>query len=652
MRRKQHRHRALWSVHTTHDEEYHSGPASTTLANENLFISPTTHNGHCQERRSQYTSSSSRHHRQTWRHSMNSSFSSSRSSTNSSLIVIAFLVSALLAGVTDTGVGVSAAGVGVTGPSRHQQPLQQTMSQQVHQMDARSGSLHVHHDNVSCNNSTHHHNEPFTDCGHLIEGATAGIIHSPFFPRPFPVPIYCKWTIKAPAGKVVAIFLSQFYLRDGFKATEYAFLDSNLNVGKRELGPVTIDAESAILLTTKPILVLELELYDASNIHVRVMDFFLDVYGFNITYQLVPKDMRLDSLTRIGCSAAQCSFTGTCYASLDHSVHYCQCFPGYFGRRCQYGPGCDPSRGINQCKNNGACRYAHGGSLITCDCTAGFTGIDCADTIVGSTVSSTSSAVARTSVVSSSSRGIAASNIVFIEISSTQQPLMENTELNITCAILVQYYSNALEVTWYKDGLAINFAAAVERQMSARLLPRNSQGLLAAELYIERVHLLDIGVFTCEARDFDFTLNSSIKVTITTLPPLTVSPKTKTVKEGDRIVLTCFGREDVALRKYGYNWLKNGEILNPIRENEQIEDLYPTGSRIIVPRASRSATYTCLATTPAGTAMRESQITVVPRFNASSESFSLVYLFLFSKSIKASLNCLTFCPDSNQRHIM
>lgn len=140
--------------------------------------------------------------------------------------------------------------------------------------------------------STHNTgNQPFRSCDQVIKGANAGTVHSPFFPRPFPVPIHCKWTIEAPAGKVIAVYLSQFYLRDGFKATEYAFLDSSLNVGKRELGPFTFDESSAIILTTKPILVLELELYDASNIHVRVMDFFLDVYGFNITYKVHTVDL-------------------------------------------------------------------------------------------------------------------------------------------------------------------------------------------------------------------------------------------------------------------------------------------------------------------------------------------------------------------------
>lgn len=193
---------------------------------------------------------------------------------------------------------------------------------------------------------------------------------------------------------------------------------------------------------------------------------------------------------------------------------------------------------------------------------------------------------------------------------------MERSELNVTCSILG---SNSLEVVWYKDGLAINFAAVVDRKMSTRLLPRNGQGLFTAELFIERVHVLDSGVFTCEARDFGFALNRSKLVTVTRLPQPSVSPLTQTVWQGDQVVITCFSREDVSIRKYGYNWLKSGEILNPIRENEQIEDLYPTGSRLIIPNASRSAVYTCLAITPAGTALRESHITVVPRFNISSK---------------------------------
>lgn len=194
----------------------------------------------------------------------------------------------------------------------------------------------------------------FTNCGGVLGGKDSGTVHSPYFPKAFPVPIYCRWTIEAPSGKVVIVYLTQFFLRDGFRATEYAFLDSSLNVGRKELGPITYEDGSAVIASSKPILVLELEVQDAANIHLRVMDFFLDVFGFNITYQIVAKEKQEHQQA---CSVSICSFTGNCYANVDFRYHYCACFSGFFGRNCEFGPSCDPSKGVNPCKNSATCRY-------------------------------------------------------------------------------------------------------------------------------------------------------------------------------------------------------------------------------------------------------------------------------------------------------
>lgn len=236
------------------------------------------------------------------------------------------------------------------------------------------------------------------------------------------------------------------------------------------------------------------------------------------------------------------------------------------------------------------------------------------------------------SIFSCSCLVCSALNIISVE-TNVLMPVTEKSELNITCSILG---SNSLEVTWFKDGALINFSHSIERQLSERVIGRQTEekGHYLAELYIERVDLLDSGHFTCQVRDWGFLLNRTIRVEVNVLAQPTISPLTQTVWEGERVVITCFSREDAALRKYGYNWLKNGEILNPIRENEHIEDLYPTGSRVLIYKASRSATYTCLATTPAGTAFKESRISVVPRFNVSGnyKQKQLPSYYIFSAS--------------------
>ena len=51
----------------------------------------------------------------------------------------------------------------------------------------------------------------FNDCGgHLT--APQGIIQSPNFPRPFPVPISCRWVIHVPADSKTVIYFTQVRL--------------------------------------------------------------------------------------------------------------------------------------------------------------------------------------------------------------------------------------------------------------------------------------------------------------------------------------------------------------------------------------------------------------------------------------------------------
>lgn len=62
---------------------------------------------------------------------------------------------------------------------------------------------------------------------------------------------------------------------------------------------------------------------------------------------------------------------------------------------------------------------------------------------------------------------------------------------------------------------------------------------------------------------------------------------------------------DQHLEWSGYNWLKNGQTLSSNslhkKDDEIIEDLYPTGSRLLIVDMMITCKYTCLVTTPWGT---------------------------------------------------
>ncbi len=198
-----------------------------------------------------------------------------------------------------------------------------------------------------------HHRGAVTTCGGYVND-TRGFIQTPNFPRQFPVPISCQWLLHSPPGSQIIIYFTQYYMRENFKLTEYDFYESDRNYrGRNDLGEINFEEEYTSFVIYKPYLLLRFQVEDLGNIHLRVDDFLLDVYGFNITYEIVEEQqpVRPDA-----CSVFRCSFLGNCFATKNFETYGCHCFPGYFGDECQYGPYCDPENGINMCRNGGKCR--------------------------------------------------------------------------------------------------------------------------------------------------------------------------------------------------------------------------------------------------------------------------------------------------------
>lgn len=117
-------------------------------------------------------------------------------------------------------------------------------------------------------------------------------------------------------------------------------------------------------------------------------------------------------------------------------------------------------------------------------------------------------------------------------------------------------------------------------------------------------------MFTCEVIDWGAIQSQNITITVISTPKPKINPLTATVKEGANVIITCLSEENV-YGNFGYNWLKNGKILNPSSEPELIEDLFPTGSRIILHSITTSTIYTCIITSNAGAIRKESIITVL-----------------------------------------
>lgn len=181
-----------------------------------------------------------------------------------------------------------------------------------------------------------------------------GVIQSPNFPGPFMTPVFCEWVIQAPPRLKIVLYLTQYYLKGFFHVYEFDhYTNKDEYIGERKLATVNCEDEVWSIVAHKPFMVLRFAVQEMGNIHLRVLDHLIDVYGFNITYEMVNK-LEMDS--KWTCSAFDCSYLGNCLASSDFSEYTCNCFPEFFGHACQYGPHCNPRIDKNMCQNNGSCR--------------------------------------------------------------------------------------------------------------------------------------------------------------------------------------------------------------------------------------------------------------------------------------------------------
>ncbi|GIY02344.1 uncharacterized protein CEXT_543081 [Caerostris extrusa] len=150
----------------------------------------------------------------------------------------------------------------------------------------------------------------YSECGGVLRNSK-GVISTPNYPEPYPVPINCRWVIEAPSDKVIAIYFTQFYMREGLTVTEYAFFSETLYMG---------------------------------SIFWR--------FSFNITYEIVGRN---ESIRKDACVYHHCSYTGSCYAAAFFTGYLCHCFADFYGAECQYSPGCEPGA-ESMCLNGGTCR--------------------------------------------------------------------------------------------------------------------------------------------------------------------------------------------------------------------------------------------------------------------------------------------------------
>ncbi|CAL1285808.1 unnamed protein product [Larinioides sclopetarius] len=598
----------------------------------------------------------------------------------------------------------------------------------------------------------------FSECGGVLRNSK-GIISTPNYPEPYPVPINCRWVIEAPSDKVIAIYFTQYYMREGLTVTEYAFFSETLYMGKKEFGMISSDREPTYLVSNKPVLVLDFLVRESGNIHMRVREHLLDVFGFNITYEIVGRN---ETVRKEACIYHHCSYAGSCYAAAFFTGYLCHCFADFYGSECQYSPGCEPGA-ESMCQNGGTCRHKIGSTVKTCECPSGFEGSKCekrkddrrllaqcialgctqtcgltnhgdykctclagyhlaedkktcvekgrtryliqfkmydqnvdlahldatrynqlkkglenallqlfqprlykAENLTvlsfepgavvqfhffGEKEDSHQAKSIMEEALKSRSIGKYAVDRNYISFewepalsiqsidASEKMPVVEDSELSLAC---ITQGSSAMQVRWFKDGATINVQTSY-RSMWTTLVPKNSKDQYTAILGFEKAHVLDSGEFICQVSDWGTIQNKSIQVSVVTKPQAQVMPLTATVRQGERIVITCLSQDDVQ-GSFGYNWVKNNHILNPSVEPEMVEDLYPAGSRLLILSARASATYTCIVTSTAGSTRKDCSVTVISAKGNTPTCPAEKYLEVRWAKTAANTEDMQFCP--------
>ncbi|KAH1015858.1 hypothetical protein HUJ04_007178 [Dendroctonus ponderosae] len=206
--------------------------------------------------------------------------------------------------------------------------------------------------------------------------AARGILSTPNFPGPFDVPIRCQWIIDAvntgTANTSIIVYLTQLFTFEGLTFTEYQLYGNDYKINPIVIHKVneTNVVRTKWVQTFRSYLVIELKLQSVDSAHLRVLDKFLDTYGFNITYEITTNSVR-----RSPCTMMDCGFTGICF---DHYTKFsCHCFDGYSGPNCSEGPkSFCYTNGTPTCKNGGTCLHV-GVAAVKCHCSKLFSGNTC-----------------------------------------------------------------------------------------------------------------------------------------------------------------------------------------------------------------------------------------------------------------------------------
>lgn len=160
---------------------------------------------------------------------------------------------------------------------------------------------------------------PSSPCYYFLK-ERVGTLTTPGFPSAFPLPFFCRWIIDATSfepDSFITLYLTQMYLTRGVKAVQYSFCNESHALGRKDLDELhTLRPRPFSVYRIKArYLEVQVNLDELVNANLRVEHRLMDVYGFNITYEIQPNDSRIRTDT---CNVVNCTFNGHCYANHNY----------------------------------------------------------------------------------------------------------------------------------------------------------------------------------------------------------------------------------------------------------------------------------------------------------------------------------------------
>ncbi|XP_073983302.1 uncharacterized protein isoform X3 [Rhodnius prolixus] len=404
------------------------------------------------------------------------------------------------------------------------------------------------------------------ECGGLLT-RDRGLLHTPGFPRPFQVPLKCRWVIDSsmqPTQPVsIVVYLTQLFVTTGLTFTEYAYYEPdspNYQLEPKILHTVT---EENVAITTRvatntSFLVVEFNMDRLEGNHLRASDGLLEVYGLNITYIM---HLGTGKIPDYSCTAAKCSMLGHCYASLDYSSFWCACFPGFTGPNCKQGPLC--RRDMDVCRNGATCRHV-GANDIQCDCAPGYVGKYCEKYYVPSDCKQQNGCIkqcryegTKENHCTCDRHGVAApKNLSHFEctlrlvnmssIGDSSRPLEQRLQKQMT------KYLKGANLARIEDAKVLNVADGGEIRF--HFVGARDDGSRVRELLMTLVEKARLANFTLNPTHFSFKQEPTLL-----LQSVTVDKKEDRVRLGDNFTFTCQAQGS---SRISFHWFKDGAPIN------------------------------------------------------------------------------------------